>query len=426
MKVYTIGGYDEVGKNMTAIDVNGKLVLIDMGYDMETVVEEDQEVEQMTTTATIEAGAIPDDSQIHDRKEDVEAIIIGHGHLDHVGAVPKLAAAYDCPIVATPYTMSIIDRMIDQDRKEVLNEKIELETGETLQLDEDITLEFVNITHSIPGTALTVLHTDEGTVVYSLDYRLDDEPVLGDPPDYDRLKELGDEGVDLFIGDSTRVEDPQRGRSEETVATELQHTIDMAYDEGGAAIVSTFSSHIERLHEILDANDGRRKVAFIGRSLKEYTASAEEIDLIDRSDIEVASYRDEVQELLQKISGEREDWLIVCTGNQGEPRAALTRIAKGEYPLEIKPGDQVIYSCSVIPTPINRANRYKAEKHLKQRGARIYKDIHTSGHAKREDNRDMLRMLEPEKIIPAHGTTPMLASYAELAQEEGYTLNEDV
>jgi ribonuclease J len=426
MKIHTIGGYNEVGKNMTAVEVGDEIVLIDMGYDMETVIEHDEEVEGMTTTETIEVGAIPDDSQIHDKKENVKAIIIGHGHLDHVGAVPKLAAAYNCPVIATPYTMSIIRRMEKQDRKNLDNGMIELELGDTYTISEDIDVEFVNITHSIPQTALTTLHTPEGTLVYSLDFRLDDNPIIGDSPDYERLWELGDEGVEVLIGDSTRVDEEERGSSEETVKTELQNAIDMAYKEGGAVFVSTFSSQIERLTSILDANNGRRKVAFIGRSLKEYTQSADEMRLIDLSDVEVVSYRDETEELLQRISNEREDWMIVCTGNQGEPRAALTRIIRGDYPINIQDGDHIIYSCSVIPQPTNRAHRYEAEKHAKEQGARIYKDIHTSGHAKREDNRDMIRMLRPNNIIPAHGTTEMLASYATLAREEGYALNEDL
>jgi len=411
---------------MTAIEVNDQLVIMDMGYDMETVVEHDEEVEEMTTTATIEAGATPDDSQIHDRKDDVKAIVVGHGHLDHVGAVPKLASSYDCPIIATPYTMSILRRMIDEDRKTVNNELIEMKAGNTYQISEDITLEFVHITHSIPQTVLTVLHTPEGTVVYSLDFRLDDEPLLGDPPDYDRIEELGEEGVEVFIGDSTRVDDGNRGRSERTVRTELDHTLDMAYEEGGTVVVTTFSSHITRLRSILEANDGRRKVAFVGRSLKEYTNSAEELDLIDLSDIEVVSWHDEVEDLFERIKDEREEWLVICTGNQGEPRAVLTRLAEGKFPFELDDGDHVVFSSSVIPTPVNRANRYKVEKTLAEKGVRYYKEIHTSGHAKREDNRDMIRMLEPENIIPAHGNTQMLASYAELAREEGYTLNEEV
>lgn len=411
---------------MTAVETQGNTVLLDMGYDMETVVESEKEIEELTTTATIEAGAIPDDSSIHDKREDVEAIIIGHGHLDHVGAVPKLAGSYDCPIIATPFTMRIIERNIEQDRKTVDNDLIELKPGETYQINDDITLEFVDITHSIPQTVMTVLHTPEGPVVYNLDFRLDREPVLGDPPDFDRINELGEDGVKAFIGDSTRVDEPDHGRSETTVKTELNHVIDEAYNEGGAVYATTFASHVERLNSIIDANDGRRKIAFIGRSLREYNESAEELGFIDLDDIEVVSYRDETEQLLERISDERDEWLIICTGNQGEPNAALTRIANGEQGMDIQEGDHVIFSCSVIPTPVNEANRYKVEKTIREQGGLLYRDIHTSGHAKREGNREMIRTLEPENIIPAHGTTEMLASYATLAREEGYQLGKNI
>jgi len=411
---------------MTAIEVDDEIVIIDMGYDMETVVQHDEEIEEMTTTSTIDIGAIPDDSMIHDKKDKVKAIIVGHGHLDHVGAVPKLAGSYDCPVIATPFTMSIAERMISEDRKNLDNDLKTLKAGQKYEISDDITLEFVNITHSIPGAVWPVLHTPEGTVIYSLDFRLDDDPIVGDPPDYDRMEELGENGIELFIGDSTHVEDEEKGVSEAAIATQFQHILDQSYEEGGAVVATTFSSHVERLTTILNANDGRRKVAFIGRSLKEYNRSAEEHGLIDLDDVEVVSWYDEVTDLLNQIAEERDEWLIVCTGNQGEPRAALTRIAKGDYPFQLREGDHVIFSSRVIPTPLNQANRYQAEQHIKEAGARMYKNIHTSGHAKREDLRDVLRYLEPENILPAHGTTQKLASFVTLARDEGYTLNEDV
>ncbi len=426
MKLHAVGGYNEVGKNMTAVEVDGEIVIFDMGYDMETVVEEDNEIEQMTTTDTIKTGAIPDDSDIHDRKDDVKAIVVGHGHLDHVGAVPKLAGSYDCPVIATPYTMSIIERMAEEDRKSMDNELIKMEPGEKHDLSPDLTLEFVNITHSIPGSVLSVLHTPEGAAAYSLDYKLDDEPLLGDRPDYERMRELSENGVRLFIADATRVTEDEMGRSESEIRTQLRHVLDQSYHQGGAVFVTTFSSHIVRLSSILEANNGRRKVAFVGRSLKEYTTSADELDLIDLSNVEVASYRDEKEQLFSRIAENPEEWLVVCTGNQGEPNAVLTRLARGEHDLEIGEGDHVIFSSDVIPSPLNQANRYKVEKMMREAGAQVIKDVHASGHAKREDSRRMINLLKPENIVPASGTTQILASYAELAREEDYSLNEDV
>ncbi len=182
-----------------------------------------------------------------------------------------------------------------------------------------------------------------------------------------------------------------------------------------------------RLNNILDANAGRRKVALVGRSLKEYTQSADELGLIDTNRVDrIVSYRDEVEDFLQEASNNKEDWLIISTGHQGEPRAALTRIAKGEYEYDLNEKDRVIFSSTVIPVPVNEANRYKVERELRKRGTRVEVDVHSHGHGMREDQRDMIRMLEPDNIIPAHGTTEKLAATASLAIEEGYVLEEDV
>ncbi|MFB6076737.1 MAG: MBL fold metallo-hydrolase RNA specificity domain-containing protein, partial [Candidatus Nanohaloarchaea archaeon] len=155
--------------------------------------------------------------------------------------------------------------------------------------------------------------------------------------------------------------------------------------------------------------------------------SADELDLIDRDRIdEIVSYRDEVEDFLQKASNNKEDWLLITTGHQGEPRAALTRIAQGDYAYDITENDRVIFASSTIPVPVNEANRYKVEKTLRERGARVEVDVHSHGHGMREDQRDMIRMLQPDNIIPGHGTTEKLAATASLAMEEGYVVEDDV
>ena len=426
MKVYTLGGYDEVGKNMTAVEVDGEIVIFDMGYHMESVVEQDEEIEGLTTTDSLDTGAIPTDKPVMDQRDKVKGIVIGHGHLDHIGAIPKLAGAYDCPIFATPFTMRLIERVINQDRKDIDNELIEMEPGNSISLTPQLELEFVNITHSIPGAVLCSLNTKEGKFAYANDYKLDMEPTLGDKPDFERLRKLGNEDVKAFVTGTTRIDLEKRCKSEKEVQIELQHILDKAYEQGGAVIATTFSSQIARLRNIIKANKGRRKIVMIGRSLKENTASAEKEGLIDLSGIEVRSWRDETEEILREISDDRENYLVICTGNQGEPRAALTRIARGEYPLKLEKGDHVIFSCETIPTPLNEANRYKLEKNLKANGVRFYKDVHTSGHAMKEDHRDMIHMLQPENLIPCHGETERLAAYASLAKEEGYELGKSV
>jgi ribonuclease J len=424
MKVYTLGGYNEVGRNMTAVEIDGEVVIFDMGYDMEEVIAADGEVDQMTTNQTLETGAIPIDEQLLEKN--VVAIVIGHGHLDHVGAIPKLAGAYDAPIYCTPYTRKIVDRMIEGDRKNVSNDIKSVEKGKEVDITSNLSLEFAHVNHSIPDATLSLLNTPEGYVVYGNDMKIDQSPVIEDTTDVERLKEVGREGVQLMIPGTTRVDSPGRARSERSVEVELEDVMESCYQAGGAVIMSTFSSQISRLNSILEANNGRRKVAFVGRSLKEYVQSAEQLGLIDTSDVEVVSYFDECNDLMTRVNGERDNWLVVATGNQGEPGAQMDKIASNTYGFEFQKGDHVIFSSTVIPTPQTEANRHALEKKLGDQGVRLYKGIHTTGHAHKEDHRDFITFLDPENIVPSHGNIHKLGSYVELAREEGYTLEEDV
>ncbi len=424
MKIHTLGGYEEVGKNMTAVEVDGDVVIFDMGFNMEEVISSEKQIDELTTNQTLETGAIPEDEQLLEKN--VVAIIIGHGHLDHVGAIPKLAGAYDAPIICTPYTKKIIERALNNDRKNINNKLVEVKKGVEHVINKDFKLEFLHVNHSIPDTTLSYLKTPHGNVVYGNDMKIDRSPVIGKQADLERIEKVGEEGVDVLIPGTTKVDDPGRVRSEKSVKVELKDVMESCYEAGGAVVVTTFSSQISRLNSILDINNNRRKVAFIGRSLKEYTKSAEELGLIDLSNVEVASYYDECEKLLSKISNEREEWLIVATGNQGEPGSQMDKLSSDTYPFSLERGDHTVFSSTVIPTPVSESNRYKLEKKLKDKGVRIYKDIHTSGHAKKEDHRDFINLFKPENIIPSHGNIHKLGSYVELAREEGYTLEEDV
>jgi len=424
MKVYTLGGYEEVGMNMTAVEVDGEVVIFDMGYNMENVINAEGHVDEMTTNQSLDIGAVPEDEPVLDKN--VVAIVIGHGHLDHVGGIPKLAGSHDCPIYCTPYTAEIVNRMIDDDRKNLNNQVITLEKGEEMELTGKLSLEFAHVNHSIPDATLSLLNTPEGYVVYGNDMKIDQSPVIEETTDVDRLKEAGEEGVKAMIPGTTRVDDPGRARSEKSVEVELEDVLNSCYQAGGAVFFSTFSSQIGRLNSLIDANNGRRKIAFVGRSLKEYVESAEKLDLINTDQIEVVSYYDECEELMDKVDGERENWLVVATGNQGEPGAQLDKMASGTYPFDFNEGDHLIFSSNVIPTPQNEANRDNLETKLKDKGVRIYPGIHTTGHAHKEDHRDFINFLQPEHIVPSHGTIQKLGSYVELGREEGYSLGEDI
>ena len=412
LRIVPLGGIGEIGRNMTVFELNGKLLIVDCGVLFPEEHHPGVDV------------ILPDFGYIEDRIDDVIGLVLTHGHEDHIGGVPYLLRLkQDIPILGSSLTLAFIEAKLKEHRITPFTHTVS--EGQKEQMA-GFDLEFIAVNHSIPDATLSYLKTPEGGVIYGNDMKFDRRPVIGENTDIDRLKEVGEDGIELMIPGTTSVDEDGRVPPEEAVKVELENVLNASYEAGGAVIVTTFSSQIARLNSILEANDGRRKVAFVGRSLKEYTKGAEECGLIDLSDVEVVSYFDECEDLMRKVDGEREEWLVVATGNQGEPGAQMDKIASGTYPFDFEKGDHVIFSSRTIPTPPNKANRYKLEKKLSEQGVRLYKEIHTSGHAKKEDHRDFITYLQPEHIIPSHGHLQKLGSYVELAREEGYSLGDDV
>ena len=194
VEVIAVGGYEEVGKNMSAVKVGDDVVIFDMGINLDRIhIHEDTDIARMHSLDLIERGVIPNDTLMKDVDGKVRAIVFSHGHLDHIGAVAKLAHRYDAPLIGTPYTLALAENSIKQERKfEVSNPLQVLNAGEKMQLSPDITLEFVHTTHSIPQAVHPVLHTPEGIIVYANDFKFDNHMMLSPPPDYDRLRQLGE------------------------------------------------------------------------------------------------------------------------------------------------------------------------------------------------------------------------------------------
>ncbi len=426
MKVYAIGGYNEVGKNMTAVEVDGEVVIFDMGYSMEKIVSMEDEERAASTEAMKEMGAIPDDRILEGKN--VVGIVINHGHLDHCGAVPRLAEKYNCKIYATPYTLEVIKNLLDDEGKGYLKSRLyPMNANDTVELGKNLQLEFVHITHSIPQTVLSVLHTKEGTVVYANDYKLDDEPVLEKKPDYRRIKALGKEGVKLLISECVRVTEPSITPPESVAKHLVRYALNKAYDyEKSAVIITTFASHIARLKSIIEENKNKRKVVMVGRSLDNYVIPASQLGLINLKGIRVFGRKRGIKRTMKKVAEHPEEYLVVCTGNQGEENSVLWRMARKQYEFKIRKDDVVIFASETIPHPINRASKYMVIELLKEQGAKIIDDVHVSGHARREDHRELLKMLRPEYVIPSHGETERLASYASMALEEGYRIGDTV
>lgn len=426
MKITAVGGYSEVGRNMTCITCNNESVILDMGLNLEKYIEltGDDEYKIFSNKQLIKAQAIPDDTIL--KKNKVLAIIPSHGHLDHIGAIPYLSDNYDCPVIATPYTASVIKSIMQDKKQNLRNQIITLRLNKKIKLSDNISIELVNMTHSIPDASSIVVHTNEGKVVYSCDFKLDNTPTLGDKPNYKRLKELGKQGdVRALIIDSLYA-DVHRKTPSESIAKEMLRDVMLNTDsKGRAIIITTFSSHIARLKAIVEfGRKMKRKIVFLGRSLAKYVYAAEDINLVNFSrKVEICSYAKQIQNKLKQIEQGRDKYLIVCTGHQGEPEAVLSKISTGRYRFRLLPEDHIIFSCTVIPSQINVDNREKLEELLLQKKVRIFKHIHQSGHGSREDHREMIKMLQPEYLLPSHAKQEKKQALKDLALEMGYKKN---
>ena len=431
IEIIAVGGYNEVGRNMTAVRCGKEIVIFDMGLRLDQMmIHEDAELENMHSLDLIKIGAIPDDTMMNSVEGTVKAIVCSHGHLDHIGAIPKLAHRYNAPIIAAPYAAELIRQQISGEQKFGVNNKIfALKPGQRYTISQHLVLEFVRTQHSIIDTVTPVLHTPHGAIVYACDFKLDRTPVIGEPPDFARFGQIGKEGVLALIVESTYIDRPGRCPSER-IARDLVRDVMTSYEDDKSAImVSTFSSHIARVKTIAEcAHEIGRKPVLLGRSMEKYSVTAEQMKLVSfPQDTSVFGNRRTVDRTLRRImKAGKEKFLPIITGHQGEPGSILTRMALGDTPYQLAKGDKVLFSANVIPNPMNFGQRYMVEAHLKMAGARLFEDLHVSGHAFREDHYEFVSLLHPQHIIPAHGNVKMTASYAEFAGELGYTLGNDV
>ena len=433
IEIATIGGYEEVGRQMTAVRAGDDVVIFDMGLNLsQGLIHDNVETERMHSLDLIDIGAIPDDRVMSKLDGEVKAIVPTHGHLDHIGALSKLAHRYDAPITATPYTIELVrEQMSSEEKFGTNNELVAMEAGETTRIGDQCELEFVNVTHSIIDAINPVLHTPEGAVVYGLDKRIDHDPVLGDPFDMDRFREIAREGngVLCYIEDCTNAGRKGRTPSESVARRHLQDVMYSMEDYDGGIVATTFSSHIARVTSLVEfAADIGRQPVLLGRSMEKYSGTAERLDFVSfPGDLGMFGHRRSVDRTFKRIMNEgKENYLPIVTGHQGEPRAMLTRMGRGTTPYELDPGDKVIFSARIIPEPTNEGQRYQSERLLGMQGARIYDDVHVSGHLSDEGLYEMLTTLQPQHVIPAHQDLQHVANYVDLAESEGYELDRDV
>ena len=407
LRVIPLGGVGEIGKNSNLIEYGSNLILIDAGVKFP---EEDQRGVDLV---------IPDYSYLKQHREQLRGILITHGHEDHIGGLayllPQLATSNrPIPVYGSDLALGFIEAKLKERRATQYADLMVIQPKKRYPLTQLIDAEFVPVSHSIPGSMAVVLHTPEGKVIATGDFKFDPTPTSGPPTDEERLRQLGDEGVLLLISDTTRAEVPGHTPSEQVVKESLERIVT---DAPGRVIITTFASNVTRLqHAITTAHALGRKVAVVGRSMENNTRVAVELGYLKVPTGTIVPVD-------QAIKLPPKQVMLITTGSQGEPSSALTRIAAGEHQkIRIRPGDTVVLAAS--PIPGNDLTVARTIDNLFRAGADVIYNalvpsIHVSGHGARDELRKMIDLTRPKYILPVHGEYRMLHLYQKLAVEAG-------
>ena len=400
LRIIALGGLGEVGKNMTVYETGGELLVVDAGLAFPR--DEHLGVDLL----------LPDVGYLEGRR--VRAVVLTHGHEDHVGGLPYLLREIDVDrIVATRLTLGLIKSKLDEHGLAQASELLEANPeGSPLELG-PFHVELVRVAHSIPDSVALVIETGAGRVVHTGDWKLDHTPVDGLKTDVGKLAEIGNRGVDLLLGDSTNAERPGSTGSERLVGEAFRTLFPL---RRGKILVASFASNIHRMQQAADvAIESGRKITVIGRSMRKNLNIARNLGYVDIPEHEILPP-------VEAAELEPHQVLALCTGSQGEPMSALTRIAFGDHPaLTVAPGDTVIISAK--PVPGNELRVHDSINQLARAGAEVLHEeiapVHVSGHACQEELRTMLSLLRPRYVMPIHGEYRMLAAHAKLAREAG-------
>ena len=430
VEICTVGGYNEVGKNSTAIKIDDEAYILDLGIHLENYVKytRDEDIINIKPKELMDTGSVPDISAIDDWKSRVRMILPTHAHLDHLGAIPYLANNFNANVMCTPFTSEVLNGILAEDKIKLNGKVRSMSANSSFQASGNVKIEFIHVTHSTPHTVMIALHTKEGIILYANDFKFDLFPTLGKKPNFKRLEELGKQKVLALICDSTYAADARKMPSESIAKEMLREVMLGISSKNKHVVVTTFSSHIARLNSIVEfGKKMNRKIVFMGRSMSKYVRAAEATGIANFTNkVEVLKFSGQIKKKLKKIAKERGRYLMVATGHQGEPNSVLSKMMNGELKFKFFPEDHIIFSCRTIPTPTNIENRQRLESDLRSFNVRIFKDIHQSGHAAREDLRDLINLVRPQHIIPAHGEPAMLNALADLAAEMGYKKGQNV
>lgn len=402
LSIFALGGINEIGKNMYVIEYGEELVIVDCGGKF---------ADQSLLGVDL---IIPDISYLVENKHKIKALVVTHGHEDHIGGIPYLLRKINMPIYASRFTLGLIELKLKEHkllRDTVLNEI----NAESKINFEQLWLTFFKTSHSIPDCLGIVFHTPEGKIIHTGDFKFDFTPVNDQTSDIHKMAALGSEGVLALISESTNAERPGFTPSEQVIAEHLDEAFQKAT---GKIFISTFASNVNRIQQIVEAaQKTNRKIVLLGRSMVNVTSVAMRLGYLDIPGWMLIEPRE-----LKELPPERV--VILCTGSQGEPLAALSRLSTGRNrDVKVVQGDTVIFAAS--PIPGNEKDVSKIVDNLFQLGAKVIygnssiTGMHVSGHGYQEDLKMMLTLMKPQYFIPIHGEYRMLHIHRSLAESVG-------
>jgi ribonuclease J len=420
IEIIPVGGYSEIGRSCTLIKYKNEAVLLDLGLNLDAYIqltENDDSPKFLNRSTLIRESAIPDLTELEEMKF-LKAICISHAHLDHVGAVPFYADMLKVPIHGTEFTLEVLKSLVEDKRKK-LPELISHKENSTFRISKNLSVQFIHVTHSTPQTSIIIVHTPDGSVAYANDFKLDESPPYGEKTNTEALSGL--KNVKALIMNCLYSDKLGKSNSESEAARRLEEVLLHDDFTGRNIIATTFSSHIARLRTIATvAKMIKRKPVFIGRSMAKYIDAAKQTGIADlEKDAEFVRFGSTLEKYF-KQNPHTTDKLFIVTGHQAEPKAILSRLASSNM-FPFKKNDVVIFSSKIIPSEQSYANKELMDAKLKAKGVIIFDEVHVSGHASRDEQKEMILMIKPQNIIPTHGDRNMMKAQENLAIELGYS-----